>query len=287
MSPPALKVEALQRRYGSRTVLSSVDLTVEPGQVVGLLGGNGAGKSTLMQCALGVLECHGGSAQVFGEDVRSLSDTVRARIGYVPQEHDLFLWATVRQVLDYFRAMYPRWNTSRVEALLDRSSLDPAQRVSRLSPGERQRLSVVRALAHDPDLLVLDEPVAALDPGARRAFLRELVERNVDAGTSVLFSTHIVSDLERVAADVALLHKGRIRLRAPLDDVLEQACRITVARHAALPDEVTVIDEGTHEDGRRSIVALVAPAMQEALLSRTDIAVERLGLEDLMIEVTA
>lgn len=285
MSTAALEVQGLQRRYGDRTVLQGVDLTVASGAVVGLLGTNGAGKTTLMQCALGVLECHGGRASIFGEDVLELSDRVRARIGYVPQRHDLFAWATVGQVLDYFRGLYPRWNTARVSALLDRWSLDPARRVLQMSPGEQQRLSVVRALGHDPDLLVLDEPVAALDPGARRAFLREIVDRNADTGTSVLLSTHIVSDLERVAADVALLHNGRIRLRAPLDDVKEQACRITITGAISLPPSAHVIVERV-EDDARTVVALVEPEEQVLLDRHPAASLERLGIEDLMIEVT-
>jgi ABC-2 type transport system ATP-binding protein len=285
MSPAALNVQGLQRRFGDRTVLQGVDLVVAPGAVVGLLGANGAGKTTLMQCALGVLEFNAGRAAIFGEDVHALSDRVRARVGYVPQRHDLFAWATVGQVLDYFRGLYPRWNATRVNTLLDRWSLDPARRVSQMSPGEQQRLSVVRALGHDPDLLVLDEPVAALDPGARRAFLREIVDRNAEIGISVLLSTHIVSDLERIAADVALLHNGRIRLRAPLDDVKEQACRITMREPVKLPPSARLIVERA-EDETRTVIALVEPAEQALLDRHPAVSLERLGLEDLMIEVT-
>ena len=225
------------KHFGSQLVLEGLDWQVAKGQVIGLLGRNGAGKSTLMECLLGLREIDGGSVSLYGEAVDRLSDTVRARIGYVPQKSELFGWMTPLQLLDYFRALYPRWNAAKVGALLDRWGIDTLLRnkpISRLSGGEQQRLSIIRALAHEPELLVLDEPVSALDPAGRRAFLAELVDGVIERGTTVVFSTHILTDLERVALDVAFLKDGRIALQGQLDDLLEGA-RNTVSGRRAEP----------------------------------------------------
>lgn len=226
MSAAVIALSSLSKRFGERAVLDRLDWQVERGQVVGLLGRNGAGKSTLLECLLGLRPLDGGSARLFGEDVGNLSAAARADIGYVPQSPDLFAWQTPTQMLHYFKALYPRWNDDKVEALLQRWGFDTALRhklIGNLSGGEMQRLAIIRALAHEPALLVLDEPVSALDPVGRRAFLQELVGDVSGRDTTVLFSTHILTDLERVAPQVAFLNNGVIALQGELDTLLEDA----------------------------------------------------------------
>lgn len=226
MTAAIIEVSSISKRFDTPAVLDRLDWTIRPGQVVGLLGRNGAGKSTLIECMLGLREVDAGKVTIFGEDVAALSDVARARIGYVPQQCDLFEWLTARQMLAYFKALYPRWNDAKVDALLARWGFDELQcskPISRLSVGEKQRLSIIRALAHEPELLILDEPVSALDPVGRRDFLRELIDGVIERDTTVLFSTHILSDLERVALDVAFLKDGKILLQGALDELLEQA----------------------------------------------------------------
>jgi ABC-2 type transport system ATP-binding protein len=189
VTAPIIQMRDVAKHFGGAIVLSSLDWEVRQGQVIGLLGCNGAGKSTLMECLLGLRELDAGSVRLFGEDVAALSESARARIGYVPQKSNLFEWMTPLQLLDYFKAMYPRWNAVKVEALLERWGFDLLKLnkpIGRLSGGEQQRLSIIRALAHDPDLLVLDEPVSSLDPAGRRAFLAELVDGVIERGTTVV-----------------------------------------------------------------------------------------------------
>ena len=226
MTSAIIEVSSIVKRFDTRAVINRLDWSISPGQVVGLLGRNGAGKSTLLECLLGLRETDSGTVTIFGEDVTKLSEAARARIGYVPQKSDLFEWLTPRQMLAYFKALYPRWNDAKVEALLARWGFDElmcCKPISKLSGGEKQRLSIIRALAHQPDLLILDEPVAALDPVGRRDFLRELIDGVIERDTTVVFSTHILSDLERVALDVAFMKDGKIALQGPLDDLLENA----------------------------------------------------------------
>lgn len=268
------------------TVLQGLDWQLLPGQVVGLLGRNGAGKTTLLETLLGLRSPDAGAVQLFGQHVQHLDDATRARIGYVPQHSDLFEAFTGTQLLAYFRSFYPRWNQAKVDGLMSRWDIDGDKPIRKLSGGQKQRLSIIRALAHEPDLLVLDEPVASLDPAGRRDFLRELVGEVLDRGATVVFSTHILSDLERVAFNIAFLSQGRIALQAPLDELLEQVRALTgsvtemaalMARLGAQPLKRTPLDAGRE----RVLARLPADAVLPA-----GVAADRVNLDDLFTELT-
>ncbi len=267
-------------------VLDGLDWQLQPGQVVGLLGRNGAGKTTLLEALLGLRETDAGHVRLFGQEALKPDDATRARIGYVPQHSDLFEAFTPAQLLAYFRSFYPRWNQAKVDGLMSRWDIRPDQPIRKLSGGQKQRLSIIRALAHEPDLLVLDEPVASLDPAGRRDFLRELVGQVMDRGATVVFSTHILSDLERVAFNVAFLNGGRIALQAPLDELLDQVRAFTgsvtemaslMARLGAQPLKRTPLEAGRE----RVLARLPAEAAVPA-----GVAVERVNLDDLFTELT-
>jgi ABC-2 type transport system ATP-binding protein len=243
---------------------------------------------------LGLREVDSGSITVYNEGVDDFSEATRARIGYVPQTAELFEWLTPNQLLDYFKALYPHWNTGKVESLLARWGFDQLKRekrISKLSGGEKQRLSIIRALAHDPQLLILDEPVSALDPIGRREFLRELIDDVIERDTTVVFSTHILSDLERIALDVAFLKDGHITLQANLDELMENARRIVgpskILQHMKIAGELR---RTTDETGLTSVVARTNVRELDALLKNlhgsSGIRVEGLNLEDLFVEVT-
>jgi ABC-2 type transport system ATP-binding protein len=291
MSAAVIQMSSVSKHFGSQAVLDGLDWQIGAGQVVGLLGRNGAGKSTLIECLLGLRETDAGSVTIYGEDVANLSEGTRARIGYVPQKSEVFEWLTPVQMLDYFKALYPRWNNAKVDALLARWGFDAAMRskqIGKLSGGEKQRLSIIRALGHDPDLLVLDEPVSALDPLGRRDFLRELVDNVIERGTTVVFSTHILTDLERVALEVAFLKDGKIALQGEMDSLLEGARRVTgpstVLDGLALAGEVR---RQKGRDGTTSVVVRTAGGELAQLASREPaMRIEALSLEDLFIEVT-
>jgi len=235
MSEVMLEVKSLRKSFGTAEVLSGVDLVMCRGEVTGLLGLNGAGKSTLLRCLLGLLRCTAGTAAVLGCDSWNLGASEKARLGYVPQDVFLFPTLSVKGMVDYTAAFYGNWNASRVTELLRRWELPVNKACGVLSPGERQKLGIVLALGHEPELLILDEPVASLDPSARRGFLESLLELAADGNRTVLFSTHITSDVERVASHVALLRSGRIQFHEDLDGLKERTKRLRLTAGASLP----------------------------------------------------
>jgi len=288
---PTAQLRGIRLSYGSQPVLQELSWQLLPGQVVGLLGRNGAGKTSLLEALLGLREPQAGQVQLFGQDASAPDDAVRARIGYVPQHSDLFEGFTARQLLAYFKSFYPRWNEAKVEGLLSRWDIPRDQMISRLSGGQQQRLSIIRALAHEPDLLVLDEPVASLDPVGRRDFLRELVDQVLDRGTTVVFSTHILSDLERVAFNLAFLQQGRIAVQAPLDSLIEEV-RLVVGPDAAIQallarsgaELLRRQPEAGGRAGHQRCLLRFAPGL--APPDGPELSVQALNLEDLFVELT-
>ena len=283
---PCLALRGLTLSFGKQRVLDGLDWSLRSGRVVGLLGRNGAGKTTLIETLLGLREPQAGEATMFGQPSLALGDDARARIGYVPQRSDLFEWMTADQLLAYFRSFYPRWNTAKVDGLISRWDIARDKPIRKLSGGQQQRLSIIRALAHEPELLVLDEPVASLDPAARRDFLGELVDQVIDRRTTIVFSTHILSDLERVAVDVAFLSGGRIALHAPLDELLESSVRL-----GGVPADVRrfVDQHQLQAISRDAGVPVIARGRDaEAIpLATPTVSVDRATLEDLFLALTA
>jgi len=271
---------------GGAPVLRGLNWQLLPGQVVGLLGRNGAGKTTLLETLLGLRQPQAGSVQLFGGPAALPDDAARARIGYVPQQADLFDSFTATQLLAYFRSFYPRWNENKAQGLLSRWDIPPHQRISKLSGGQQQRLSIIRALAHEPDLLVLDEPVASLDPAGRRDFLGELIGQVLERGTAVVFSTHILSDLERVAFHMAFMSEGRIALQAPLDELLDEVRQIcgSAAEVQALLQRLGAqsLKRTPLAAGRERVLARLPPGTQLP----PDTPAEPVTLEDLFMELT-
>lgn len=287
MNTPAIQVLDLSKRFGSTTVLQNLNLTIQAGSIVGLLGRNGAGKTTLIECLLGLRDPHSGGALLFGEDVKHLSEATKARIGYVPQTTQMFEWMTPREMLAYFEVFYSHWNATKVTDLMQRWALPWDQGISSLSIGQKQRLSIIRALAHEPELLVLDEPVSSLDPAGRREFLQELATQVFDAQTTVLFSTHILSDLERVAVDVAVLKDGAITLQQPLDELMDNTWRATGAMAIIQTMQAhRIFQTKPLPDGQARLLAQFSPQQRASMTAAPDLRLEQLSLEDLFIEIT-
>lgn len=291
MTESVLKMCGVTKRFKQKTVLDQLDFSVPRGSVTGLLGKNGAGKTTLLKCALGLQSPQVGTITVLGEDSRLLSGNAKARLAYVPQEVSLYPWMKIRQVVAYTAAFYPRWNTPLIERLIKEWEINPEDKVGPLSTGLLQKLGILLALGHEPELLVLDEPVASLDPAARRQFLATLLDIALDGERTVLFSTHITSDLERVADRVAILKEGRIVYDDELALLKESVKRLRVSVPSALPDELKKLPGMLHCEANGKTAVFSLRGFQVDLPERlarewsAEVSVEDLNLEEIFLEL--
>jgi ABC-2 type transport system ATP-binding protein len=289
MSETMLDLRGVSKSFGHKPVLKEVDLSLSAGSVLGLVGKNGTGKTTLLKCALGLRHPQRGDVRILGEPAWELSAAGKERLGYVPQKIDLYPWMKIRQITAYTGAFYPRWNKALVERLLREWELNPEDRVGPLSVGQTQKLAIILALGHEPDLLVLDEPAASLDPVARRQFLETLLDM-VGART-VLFSTHITSDLERVADRVAVLKDGKIVYSGELDALKDSVKRLHVQAAAPLPNGSFRVPGMLHAKvtGNEAVVSVqdFTADLPERIAQQwsASVAVQDLNLEDIFLEL--
>ena len=221
MSESVITVSGLTRRFGAKTALASVSFSISRGAVYGLVGENGAGKTTLIKHILGLLRAQSGSVSVFGLDPVADPVGVLSRIGYLSEERDLPGWMRVDELMRYSRAFYPAWDDAYAGELRQAFALDASATIGNLSKGQKARVGLLIALAYRPELLVLDEPSTGLDPVVRRDILDAIIRTIADEGRTVLFSSHLLDEVERVADHVTMISHGRIVLSAPLAAIRE------------------------------------------------------------------
>ena len=227
--------------------LDQLSFDLYPGMVVGLLGKNGAGKSTLIRCALGIVQQTHGEISVLGESSHQLSAATKEYLGYVPQQQCGYEGFTVRAALDLHASFYSNWDLELESYWLQRFELDEKKSVQKLSVGQRQSLAMIMAMAYRPKLLVLDEPVASLDPIARRQVMADIFELALESGSAILFSSHITSDLERVASHVALIKQGKLVLFDEMDSIREQVKLWKVCDNFNVPEQVQVLAQTANQ----------------------------------------
>ena len=284
-----IAARALTKSFSGLSVLDGIDAEVHPGDIVGLLGANGAGKTTLLEVLTGLSPPSAGSARLFGEEARDATAAIKTRLGFVPQTDELIGDMRVSEYLELIASFYPSWDRPLVGRLVANWGLDTGKRIAKLSVGQRQKLAIISALAHKPELLILDEPVASLDPVARRQFLQQLVELGADERRAVVFSSHIVSDVERLANVIWILKAGKFIWQGELDTLKESVVRVHVpaeGAHVARAVFRHVVAERT-AGVTTTLVALRAPGEDwTGLESRLgDARLETLSLEDIFLEL--
>jgi ABC-2 type transport system ATP-binding protein len=241
VSAPVVAVSDLTRRFGARLALNGVSLSLPGGGVYGLVGANGAGKTTLIRHLLGLLRAERGSVRVFDLDPVADPVGVLSRVGYLSEDNDLPGWMRVDELIRYSRAFRPAWDDAYAEELRKAFALDPAAKVRTLSKGQKARLGLLVALAYRPELLVLDEPSSGLDPIVRRDILGAVLRTIADEGRTVLFSSHLLDEVEQVADHVTMLADGRIILSAPLAEIKASH---RVGTHTPTLDEIFIARAG-------------------------------------------
>ena len=275
---PAIEARGLGKRYGHRWALADCTLAIPAGHVVGLVGPNGAGKTTLISLATGMLAPTTGTIEVLG-GLPASDPGQLARVGYVAQDTPTYAGLSVADHLRLGAHLNPRWDAGLARRRIEQLGLDPKQKAARLSGGQRAQLALTLALAKRPELLILDEPIASLDPVARREFLQALMRVTAEQELNVVMSSHLVADLERVADYLVMLVDSRVRITGEVDDLLATHHLLTGPRRqaASLPDSQQVITES--HTGRQStfLVRSTEPVIDPAW------TVEEVSLEDLML----
>jgi len=224
-----LRVRHLTKSFGRKQVLKDFDLTVESGRVYGLLGRNGEGKTTLARILMGVIPADGGDILYKGRPIGFRDSAYKREFGYVPEDPFFYEDMTVRGLLDFNARFYPKWDPKRAASDLKRFGLDPTARVGSLSRGTKLKLGLAVALAAAPEFLILDDPTSGLDVPTRQDFLREIISELAASGTTILFATHLVHELERILERLLVLHGGRLIL----DEDFE---KVKAERQASLED---------------------------------------------------
>ena len=212
-----IEVVDVSRRFGKKEALRGVSIEVRRGQVFGLVGENGAGKTTLIQHLLGAYKAQTGGISVFGIDPTYDPTAVLSRIGYLSEDRDLPVWMRVGELMRYTQAFYPNWDEAYAEGLRVDFGLPADAKIRTLSRGEKAKAGLLVAIAHRPELLLLDEPSSGLDAVARQEILATVVRTVAEEGRTVLFSSHLLDEVERVADHVAMLHEGRVTVNTSMD----------------------------------------------------------------------
>lgn len=283
-----VQIANLQRQLGGQTILQDITTEVRPGDVVGLLGKNGSGKTTLLETLLGFGAPAFGQCQLWGEKSTELAPATKQRIGYVPQRDELPGEMTPKQLFDLYRQLRPEWNDDLLKQLMPEWELSEGKRIRRMSEGQKQKLAIVLAVAHNPDLLVLDEPVASLDPIARRQFFQQLMDYACREHTAIIFSSHIVSDMERIVSRVWCLQNGMLTCDQPLDTLYETVVRVDYSgelSHASLTSIDHILFSQTSPHGGQLVVKDWSEPVREHLLGlgASHVKVSGLSLEDIFL----
>ena len=295
----AVEFKNVTRIYpkGGVVALKDLTLSIPEGGVYGLLGRNGAGKTTLLRMIPALLHATEGTVRVFGLDPWEEQEQVKRDIGYLSEDDVMPRLARLGDILDLHASVYPDWDSGMCEGLLGQFKLERKRRMSALSKGQKRQVGLICAVSHRPKLLVLDEPAGGLDPVVRREFLEVVIELLAESGSTVILSSHLMSDLERVAGQIVLLHEGGLMLNRPLDELKENICRTEIRAHGLDVEKLSRSQgclRAAETDGNIIATFECAPeAVREFVLGacpETDevevLRAVTLNLEDIFIELT-
>jgi ABC-2 type transport system ATP-binding protein len=284
---PVVVAENLTRRYRRVTALENFNLSVPEGQVLGLVGENGAGKSTLIKHILGMLRAQSGSIRVFGKDPVKHPVEVLSRIGYLSESRDMPGWMRVSELMRYCNSIYPGWDPKYAEELRKLFELDPTAKLRTLSLGQTAKAGLLSALAHRPALLVLDEPSSGLDPVVRRDILGAIFRNVAQEGRTVLFSSHLLEEVELVADRIAMVHAGKLMVHASLQRIKTEHHRVLLRGNGQmtpprLPGQLSA-------EQKDAVWKVVCYAPEEELRSGAQasgyevVSIERPSLDDIFV----
>jgi len=279
---PALSMAGLIKRYRGFQ-LGPLDLDLDPGTVLGLVGPNGSGKTTTINTIVGLIRKNSGDIRVFGRPTNPNDPRWKFDIGYVGDTHPFYEYWSGRRNLKFLSEFYPDWDHDYAEKLANRFDLDLKKRALSLSKGNRAKLALIGALAHHPKLMLLDEPTSGLDPVVRTEFLDVLWETMEAGNVAILYSTHILTDISRIADELVFLKNGKITLREQKDDLLDRWRRISFKYDAALPEIRCCAS--SRSDGSNHLV--ISSAWEPTMEHLNDIGVENIEVSMMTVDEVA
>ena len=299
MADTIVDVNEISRSFGAKRALDRVTFRATEGKVYGLVGSNGAGKTTLIKHLLGLLRAQSGSVRVFGRDPVRDPVGVLSRVGYLSEERELPEWMSVEELMRYTQAFHPTWDASYARELLETFALDPSKKVKELSKGMRAQAGLVAAVAHRPELLILDEPSSGLDVVVRRDILDAVVRTVADDGRTVIFSSHLLEEVERMSDHVTMVLDGRVALSGELDDVRRgyHRSRVRFVEHFDRPPVLdaalmlegggrtwSVVHSGSSDQFHHSVLALGGEVVESRDATLEEIFLARAGRSRQQVE---
>jgi ABC-2 type transport system ATP-binding protein len=292
MSDPAIEIRGLRKTFsGTVKAVDGLDMVVPRGVVYGLIGRNGAGKTTMLRMLMGLLRPDAGFGYVLGTDVRTADPLQRARVMYVSQGQQLYSWMTLEELGYYIGRFYPRWETGHLVRLSQRFEVPQDRPIGVMSGGEQRKAAIVLALASRAEVMLLDEPAGGLDPIARRQLVDEIVDLAATGDTTILFSTHIITDLERVAEYVGIMDRGRMVNQGRLEDLHTSTRRVQVIFPGAAPPAGFAVPGAVRSHTAGAVVTALVRLEDEAQLDPVRrmpgvrVQVFPLGLEEAFIDL--
>lgn len=291
MNDSVISIKNMCKSYKDKQVLKELNWEIEKGDIIALLGKNGAGKSTLIESIMNLRDYQSGGLKIWGHQWNDLPQENRDKIGFVAQDIAGFEWMRVHEFLNYLGSFFPNWDKAYCDELRSRWDLDPMQKVGDLSGGQTQILHVIQAISIQPELLILDEPVAHLDPNMRRKFISELINLSCENETTVIFSSHIISDLERVANKVVLLKEGKIQMNYDIETLKANIAHLKISADKPLEQsEYYAQLRSWHPYANGATAKLVIPMQQsiDEFINNAphDIEATPISLEDWYLEVS-
>lgn len=292
---PAITLDNVHKRYGSLQVLNGLSLNVERGEVYGFLGRNGAGKSTTIRLLMGITQADIGLVSLFGEDIRHALIPIRQRIGYVAQEQHFYPWMSPKALGNFLKGFYPGWDKRRYSQLLERFELPSKRKSAVFSGGMKAKLALSVALASKPQLLILDEPTAGMDPVARREFLDLVREEATQAGTTTFFSTHLIDDIESIASRIGIVENGKTIYDGSLQALSQGVVAYRIDTENDYPDAIPAefvrhairVMQHTQSPQHRTLVLKFADDVPTDTPLNLGWRMHPLSLEDIFIAVVA
>jgi ABC-2 type transport system ATP-binding protein len=294
MNDIVIQANGLTKYYGSRLAVDHLDLKIPRGCICGFVGRNGAGKTTVIKLLLGLLNPTAGSSSLLGFDSQQLSPKVRQRIGYVTEGHRLFRWMRIGDLQKFQRPFFPdQWDNNLFDDMIEYFQLSKKQKIKHLSNGQRAQVSLALALAPNPELLIMDDPTLGLDAAIRRQFLEGMIELIMRQGRTILFSSHILADVERVADRIVLIEKGVLRANCSIEQFRSSIKKVILNFTDSAPEKVEI--EGLlHLRRNKNELQLVLVGTDDQQiencakqLNSSDFKIANMTLEDQFIEYTA